>query len=163
MANQAASLINPNAPALHRVRALMALMLSLIVNPDRAAELERLFAEAEQLLAHHLFEMAIALSGRADLRATHEPVLEWRGSLLRFGFRLKPGAMHPHHRIMLSCWRAAAIDRYRRALARRSRFSRKLSVLHFRNQRRRQGVIVQRRRAGAQFPLHTPSRIAAPP
>ena len=102
MPNQAATLVNPNAPALQRVRALLALMLRLIVNPDRGAELQRLFAEAEDLLAHHLFELAMSLSGRADLRETHEPTLTWRGGLLTFAIRARPGAMHPHHRIKLS-------------------------------------------------------------
>ncbi len=163
MTPAAQNLLNPTAPPLQRVRALIALMLQLLWSPNRAADLEALFAEADDILAQHIFTGAIMLSGRHDLRATHEPYLVWRGATLAFGLRARPAALHPMHRIILANHRAGVINRYRRAIARRTRFSTRISYLHFANQRRRQGVLTTRRRATAAAPSHTPSRIAAPP
>ncbi len=163
MANAAETFIDPNAPALQRVRALVALMLQLICNPSRADDIARMCDEAERLLARLLFDAVIQLSGRDDLRATHEPVLRLRGGSFAFGIRENPGAMHPHYCIMLNRWREAAMQRYRTALGCRFRCSPKRSRLRFNNQRRRQRAIAAQRSTCCAPPSHTPVRINAPP
>ena len=151
------------APALARARALIALLFQMLGDPSRSADFHRLCEEAENLLLRCMFEGACRLAGRTDLLATHEPYLAGKGRSFDIRVRLKPDALHPHHRIILNHWRAIRIAKYRRALARRSNFSRKLSYLHFRNQRRRHARIIARRRAGCATPSHTPARISAPP
>ncbi len=150
-------------PTLDRVRALIALMLQFLEDPARHLELERLFAEAEQLLARLTFEAAARIAGRPDLLETHEAYVVSNRRRFEIGVRLKPSALHPHHRIIINRRRASRMAQYRRAMGRRSRFSRKFTYLYFRNQRRRYGVRLTRHAACAAVPAHTPSRIAAPP
>ncbi len=150
-------------PTLDRVRALIALMLSYLEDPTRHLDLERLFAEAEQLLARLTFEAAARIAGRLDLLETHEAYAVTTGRRLDIRVRLKTSALHPHYRIILNRRRTARMAQYRRAIGRRSRFSRKLTYLYFRNQRRSYGVRLARASASAAYPAHTPSRISAPP
>ncbi len=150
-------------PTLDRVRALIALMLQFLEDPTRRLDLERLFAEAEQLLARLTFEAAARIAGRPDLLETHEAYLVSNGRRLDIRVRLKPSALHPHHRIILIRRRASRMAQYRRAIGRRSRFSRKLTYLYFRNQRRSCAVRLTRALANAAPTSHTPARISAPP
>ncbi len=150
-------------PTLDRVRALIALMLQFLEDPTRHLDLERLFAEAEQLLARLTFEAAARIAGRPDLLETHEAYLVSNSRSLDIRVRLKPSALHPHHRIILGRRRASRIAQYRRAMGRRSRFSRKLTYLYFRNQRRSYRPRLARHAASAAPTSHSPSRIAAPP
>ncbi len=164
MADTAASLFDPSVPTLQRVRALIALMLRLLLQPDRVAELERLCAETEALLAAHLLQGAIALSGRTDISPeTHEAYVIWRGGLMEFGVRAMPGALHPLHRIIIERRRTQRRARILRALARRTRFSRKRYRIYARAHRRCDGVSSARHGATRRAPAHTPTRIAAPP
>ncbi len=163
MANATDTLINPNAPALQRIRALIALTLQLICTPSRADELARMCDEAEQLLARHLFDLLIRLTGRTDLRATHDLVLRHRGAKLAFALRRKPHTLHPYHRIIVHRRRETAIRRYRTAHGCRSRCSNKRSLLRANNQRRSARAVVASRRAACAPPLHTPAHINAPP
>lgn len=139
------------------------MMSAMLGDPPQRGELEKLFAEAELLLAHLIFVCAARLAGRCDLLETHEAYLIPGRNSFRIGVRLKAGALHPHHEIILNRWRTGVVARYRRAIGRRSRFSRKLSYLHFRNQRRRHSALIARGAACTASPSHTPSRIAAPP
>ena len=150
-------------PTLDRVRALIALMLQFLEDPTRHIDLERLFAEAEQLLARLTFEAAARIAGRPDLLETHEAYAVTTGRRLDIRVRLKPSALHPHHRIILNRRRTSRMAQYRRAIGRRSRFSRKLTYLYFRNQRRSYAVRLTRTSATAVAPAHTPPRISAPP
>ncbi len=150
-------------PTLDRVRALIALMLQFLEDPSQHLDLERLFAEAEQLLARLTFEAAARIAGRPDLLETHEAYAVTTGRRLDIRVRLKPNALHPHHRIILNRRRTARIAQYRRAIGRRSRFSRKLTYLYFRNQRRSYAVRLASASAGAAPTSHTPARISAPP
>ncbi len=150
-------------PTLDRVRALIALMLQFLADPTRHFDLERLFAEAEQLLARLTFEAAARIAGRLDLLETHEAYAVTTGRRLDIRVRLKPSALHPHHRIILNRRRTARMAQYRRAIGRRSRFSRKLTYLYFRNQRRSHGPRLTRHAACAAPTSHNPSRISAPP
>ncbi len=154
---------SPPNPTLQRVWALVASMFDYLGDPTRAADLQRLFAEAEGLLARCIFEAAARIAGRPDLLKTHEAYLVGEGASFDIRVRAKPGALHLLHRVIVERRRTGATARYRRALSRRSRFSRKLSYLHFRNQRRRHSATLVRRRAGCASPSHTPARIAAPP
>lgn len=164
MAETAASLFDPSVPTLQRVRALIALMLRLLLQPDRAAEVERLCAETEALLAAHLLKGAIALSGRTDISGeTHEAYVIWRGGLMQFGVRARPGALHPLHRIIIERRRALRRARILRALARRTRFSRKRHKIYARAHRRSYGAACARHVASRRAPAHMPTRIAAPP
>ncbi len=151
------------SPTLDRVRALITLMLQFLEDPARHLDLERLFAEAEQLLARLTFEAAARIAGRPDLLETHEAYIVSNTRSLDIRVRLKPSALHPHHRIILNRRRASRLAQYRRAMGRRSRFSRKLTYLYFRNQRRRYGVRITRHAASAAPTSHNPSRISAPP
>lgn len=150
-------------PALQRVWALIALMFDCLADPARRVHLDTLFAQAEDLLARLTFEGAARIAGRPDLLETHEAYVIRTNNSFDIRVRRKPGAIHPHHQIILAKWRAGRIARYRRALGRRSRFSRKLSYLHFRNQARTQGRILSRLGARLPAPSHAPARIAAPP
>lgn len=155
-------------PTLNRVWALIALMCGLLDKPARKAEFDRLCAETERLIARLFFECASRLAGRTDLLQTHEAYLVPGRSCYRIGIRPRAAvrrahADHPHFAIIAARWRAQAVNRYRRGLARRSRFSRKLSKLHFRNQRHRHSALIARRTASAAAPAYTPARIAAPP
>ncbi len=150
-------------PTLDRVRALITLMFQCLGDPTRHLDLERLFAEAEQLLARLTFEAAARIAGRLDLLETHEAYLVSNSRTFDIRVRLKASALHPHHQIILKHRRAARMAQYRRAMGRRSRFSRKLTYLYFRNQRRSYGVRLARASESAASPTHTPSRINAPP
>ncbi len=150
-------------PTLDRVRALIALMLQFLEDPSRHLDLERLFAEAEQLLARLTFETAARIAGRLDLLDTHEAYIVSNSRTFEIRVRLKPSALHPHHRIILNRRRTSRIAQYRRAIGRRTRFSRKLTYLYFRNQRRSYGGRFARHAASAAPTSHSPSRIAAPP
>ncbi len=150
-------------PTLDRVRALIALMLQFLEDPTRHIDLERLFAEAEQLLARLTFEAAARIAGRLDLVETHEAYVVRNGRRLDIRVRPKPSALHPHHHIILNRRCGSRIAQYRRAMALRTRFSRKLTYLYFRNQRRSHGPRLTRHAASAAPVCHTPSRIAAPP
>ncbi len=150
-------------PTLDRVRALIALMLQFLEDPTRHIELERLFAEAEQLIARLTFEAAARIAGRLDLLETHEAYIVSDSRTFDIRVRLKPSALHPHHRIILNRRRTARMAQYRRAIGRRSRFSSKLTYLYFRNQRRSYGARLTRASANAAPTAHSPSRIAAPP
>ena len=103
-------------PTLDRVRALIALMLQFLEDPTRHLDLERLFAEAEQLLARLTFEAAARIAGRLDLLETHEAYVVSNGRRFDIRVRLKPSALHPHHRIILGRRRTARIARYLRAI-----------------------------------------------
>ncbi len=161
--NTASPSADQSNPTLDRVRALIALMLQFLEDPARHLDLERLFTEAEQLLARLTFEAAARIAGRPDLLDTHEAYAVTTGRRLDIRVRLKPSALHPHHRIILNRRRTSRMAQYRRAMGRRSRFSRKLTYLYFRNQRRSYGPRLARASASAASPAHTPSRIAAPP
>ena len=149
-------------PTLQRVRALIALLFQLIRDPARVADFNRICEEAERLLARCMFEAACRIAGRLDLLETHEACLAGNGGF-NIRVRPKPDAVHRYHRIIFNRERASLIERYRRALGRRSRFSRKLSYLHFGNQRRTHGPIIARRTSGCASPTHTPARVSAPP
>ncbi len=161
--NTASPSADQSNPTLDRVRVLIALMLQFLQDPTRHLDLERLFAEAEQLLARLTFEAAARIAGRPDLLDTHEAYAVTNGRRLDIRVRLKANALHPHHRIILNRRRTARIAQYRRAIGRRSRFSRKLTYLYFRNQRRSYAVSLTRALANAAPTSHTPARIAAPP
>lgn len=164
MAETAASFFDPSAPTLQRVRALIALMLGLVFQPDRAAAFDRLCAETEALFAAHLLKCAIALSGRSDISTeTHEAYVIWRGGLMEFGIRPRPGALHPLHRIILERRRTMRRARIQCALARRTRFSRKRHKIYARARRRCDGAASARHHAGRRATRHAPARIAAPP
>lgn len=163
MANATPTTGSSDLPALQRARALIALLRAALRNPICAVDLDRRFAEIDQLLARCIFEAAARLAGRADLLQTHEAVIVPGGRGLRIRIRARVHALHPLHHILIHRRRARAISRYRRGLARRASFSTKISYLHFRNQRRRQAVTTRRRAARSLSPTHTPSRISAPP
>ncbi len=163
MANAADTPIKPDAPAPSRLRALLALLFQLIARADRAGDISRLLAQADQLLAAYLFETLIRITGRADLRATHTPAIHWRGATLRFALVPKPFALHPLHAVIAHTRRARAIARTRTAIGCRHRRTGKPSLLRFTNQRRAQRAVASRLRTCTAPASHTPPRISAPP
>lgn len=164
MPHQATSPTDINAPTLPSVRALFALLLQSLFQNGGAPDFERLFGEAERLLADLLFRAAVKQSGRTDIStATHECFIVWRGHALHFGIRARPGAIHPYHRIILKRRHAARRASIRCALARRSRFSRKLHKVYACANRRRAARSSSRHHARLCSTFHIPSRIAAPP
>ena len=163
MANATAAFVNPNAPTLERVRALIALMIQLICNPSRLGEVAAMCAEAEALLARRLFDQLIEQTGREELRSFYEPVMRQRGGRLEFSLRERPGALHPFHQIILATRRQRAFHRYGTALGARHRGPSRPTSIRRHNHLRRQRVIRSRSRATRAAPSHTPARIDAPP
>lgn len=164
MPHQAPSQTDINAPTQPSIRALFALLLQSLFQNGCTPGFKRLFGEAERLLADLLFRTAVKQSGRTDISAaTHECFIVWGGHTLQFGIRARPGAINPYHRIILTRRRAARLAYIRRALARRSRFSRKRHKVYARANRRRAAQASSRHRARLRPTFHTPSRIAAPP
>ena len=94
-------------PTLDRVRALIALMFQYLGDPARHLDLERLFAEAERLLARLTFEGAARLAGRPDLLETHEAYLVSGSGNFDIRVRRKVSALHPYHQIILRRRRSA--------------------------------------------------------
>ena len=163
MANAAQNIADTTTPTLDRVRALIALLFGMLGDPTRLSDFHRICEEAEALLARCLFETAARFAGRTDLLDNCEAYFVSKGHSFDIRIRLKPEALHPYHRIILEKWRAIRTAKYRRALGRRARFTKKLSYLHFRNQRRCHAPIIARTTACGASPSHTPVRVSAPP
>ena len=158
------ALLAPNASALSRVQALLALLASLIFKPDAAQQIGAVFAEAEAALARYMLAVALQLSGRSDLDPEMFDVkLVWRGACLDFEIQRKPDAIHPWHRIIIANFRARIVSlaRLRRRL--RHNRSRHYHVRLTQGVRRQVRQITARHAAHRRHTLHTPSRIAAPP
>lgn len=151
------------ASLIGQVMQLLAMMTALLNNPARAGELAGLMERAERLLAQLIFEAAIHLSGRDDLRSAFEPRLQFTRSGMRFQLHPRLSGLPPLHQALFSRRRRALLTRYRRALGCRHRRSNKLSVLRARAHRRQQTIASARHAAHRQPSLHHQSRIAAPP
>ena len=139
---KAATLLNPEAPAFARARALIALILQLLFRPDAAAQIDAMLEEAEAQAARALLEHAIRMHGDPALSADDFDVrLIWRGARLDFAVLRRAsadcGALHPMHAIILAQRHARRAARLQCARARRRRMNLKLSSLYARIIRRR--------------------------
>lgn len=164
MTQSATTLLDQNASAFSRVKALLALLASLIFRPGAAPRIEALFAEAEATLAAQLLDLAIARSGRSDLdRDMYEVKLIWRGALLDFRIRPKVHALHPLHRAYLAARRLRLLTRYRLRLTLQHARPQRISTQFANALRRFQRRTNVNASATTRAPLHTPARITAPP
>ncbi len=164
MTKTATALLDTNASAISRVKALLALLASLIFKPNAAQQIDALFAETEAALARHLLELAIAQTGRTDLDPdSFDARLVWRGASLDFDIQRKPDAIHPWHRIIIANFRARIFSLHRLRLRLRQNHSRHYHVRLAQGVRRQVRRIAAAHAAHRRHTLHAPSRITAPP
>ena len=164
MTTPATTLLNPDTPALTRIRALLALLAGLIFKPNAKAQIEQLFAAAEAQLARYLLDLALKQTGNPYLTADmYDARIIWRGAMFDVDIQLRSDAVHPFTHIIVRRRIAGIYARACRTRAHRSNISSRITVIVGKALRRHAKRVRARHCAHLPFTLDTPSRVVPPP